>query len=138
MLVIDNVIDIPEADLILVLKLAVTSHRQRGSGDAMQVDSPEGDMPSLFTLLASVVRCPTSPAAMRTAIHQRLSDAEDIVCVLEVIDKWLVTWSSQDASLLPSRVSKNSRGVFEPVAQSSGIDIPPLDKVSIPFCVTDA
>lgn len=125
-------IDILETELILVLKLVVTSHRQRGSGDAMQVDAPEGDMPSLFSVLASVVRCPASPA-LRTAIHQRLSDAEDIVCVLEVVDNWLAAWGSKDVSLLPSRASKNARGVFEPVAQPSEIDIPPLDKVSDPF-----
>lgn len=131
MLAIDTVIDIPEADLISVLKLAVNTHRQRGSGDAMLVDSSEREVPTLASVLASSVRCPSSPAALRAAIHSQLSDAEDICCVLEVLDEWLVTWSSKDVSLLPEDVSKNEQRVLEAAIAPSLISIPPLDKVCL-------
>lgn len=128
-LAIDNVIDIPETDLISVLKLAIASHRQRGSGDAMQVDSPSEGVPPLFNVLASCVRCPSSPAALRTAIHAQLSDAEDVCCVLEILDGWMVIWASMDAQLLPANVSKDSQGVLEAVLSPNDVGIPPLDKV---------
>ncbi|THH18195.1 hypothetical protein EW146_g2730 [Bondarzewia mesenterica] len=131
-LALQNVIDVSEDSIMSLLHSAVTSDRQQQKSDpnAMQVDTPSSDIPTLPTVLAACVAYPTSPAALRVAIRQQLPDAEDLVCVLEVLDGWLASWCSQDVDLLPSQVSKNARGILVPMPSERVETNPPIDKVN--------
>ncbi|TFY66636.1 hypothetical protein EVG20_g4452 [Dentipellis fragilis] len=116
-LALQNVIDIPEQEVISLLNTVVTIHRRDKNADAnsMQVDSVPSDCPSVPAILSLVVTYPTSSVPMRLAIRDRLSDAENIVGVLEVLEGWIATWSKQDMSLALNRTKTP--------------DIPPFDKV---------
>ncbi|KAH9899554.1 hypothetical protein C8Q73DRAFT_639326 [Cubamyces lactineus] len=111
-----TVSDLPEADIISLLSKVVTLHRRASSGDdsAMQVDSASG--PSLDAFLAQCVVYPFTPAAERVALRKHLSDAMDIVPVLEVLDGWLVRHSAEGA-------------LVADVSSTTSSSLPPLDKV---------
>ena len=101
----------------------------------MQVDSaPNSELPSLDSFLASVVTYKTSPAMFRSALRQHLPDADDVICILEVLDKWLAEWSFVAPKLLPPTATKNPLGVFvaKPI-QGKRKKIPSLAKVWLCF-----
>jgi hypothetical protein len=128
------VIDIPESDLVALLHVAVTAHYER-SPDAMQVDAAPAGTPALPAVLADVVRAATSPAALRLAFAQHLRAAEDVVCVLGVLDGWLVHWDDAPPPLAPapSELRANEKGVYvrtTPASADAG-DVPSLEHVRI-------
>lgn len=103
----------------------------------MQIDpAPRSDLPSLHTFLSSVVTYKISPAPLRSAIRQHLSDADDIICILEILDRWVVEWSVMALKLLPHNATKNPKGVFvaKPI-QGKRTQTPSLAKVCLETCL---
>lgn len=99
---LQNVPDIPETDLVRLLSDVVTSHRQRRSPDdnEMQVDDRT---PSLAHFLYTFVNYATSPPMLRLALKQHLTDARDVVCVLEVLEGWVKRWGAKTLDLETNR-----------------------------------
>lgn len=132
----NTVLDISEEEIVSVLQSVISHHKKNVSqDDAMQVDSTLSNIPSLPTFLSLCISYTTSPATLRLAIRKYLPDAEDIFCVLEILDGWIEKWSSVTLKLLPTDVSKNSRGVtVAKLHQAKRTVGPPLDDVSFPQC----
>ena len=89
----ENVRDLSEDDITRLLLEVVRSHRQRKDPDPsdpseMQVEDPS-DIPSLPSFLAMHVVYTTSPPMLRLAFKMHLTDARDIICILEVLEGWL-------------------------------------------------
>lgn len=129
--------DIAEDEIVSTLTYVVAQHRKGGShtsrdDTAMQVDSEaSSNIPSLPTFLSSCVLYNTSPAALRVAIRKHLSDVDDIICLLEVLDDWIAGWNTITLKLLPAGVVKNQKGIFVPKLHSAKIDTPQLGKVLV-------
>ena len=99
----------------------------------MQLDSASNsELLSLHSFLASVVTYKTSPTTLRSALRQHLPDADDVICILEVLDGWLVEWSGIELKLLPPKATKNPLGVFvaKPI-QGKRTQMPSLAKVCL-------
>ncbi|KAI0331319.1 hypothetical protein GY45DRAFT_1336311 [Cubamyces sp. BRFM 1775] len=114
-----TVSDLPEADIISLLSKVVAAHRRAsssGDDNAMQVDPAPASGPSLEAFLAQCVVYPFTPAAERVALRKHLSDALDIVPVLEVLDGWLTRHSAEDTLVADASSAAPS-------------SLPPLDKV---------
>ncbi|KAK0190455.1 hypothetical protein F5146DRAFT_1137290 [Armillaria mellea] len=95
------------------------------------------DIPSLPQFLSLCVQYSCSPAALRLAIRRCLPEAEDLVCLLDVLEGWLAQWAGRDFRLMPSKkvkvVEKNEKGVVvaDTVVQEKGADLPPMNDVRI-------
>ncbi|KZT05551.1 uncharacterized protein LAESUDRAFT_655546 [Laetiporus sulphureus 93-53] len=126
----ETVSDLPETDIITLLAETVTRHRQSASHeDAMQVDLPSGTF-SLLAFLALCINYPTSPAALRVALHQQLSEAGSLVAVLDALDGWVEHSFAQEIQLLPDGLKKDAHSILVPVyVESKKVDLPPVDKV---------
>ncbi|OSX59323.1 hypothetical protein POSPLADRAFT_1075545 [Postia placenta MAD-698-R-SB12] len=130
-LAIDTVSDLPEPDLAVLLASVVSHHRLAAPDeDAMQVDAP-ATPPALASFLAQCATYPTAPSALKVALHQSLPAAEDVVCVLAVLDAWIARWGQAGVKLLPDHVAKDAHGVPVPLYDEAGAgaDMPPLDKI---------
>ncbi|SJL02520.1 uncharacterized protein ARMOST_05851 [Armillaria ostoyae] len=128
--------DLLEVDIVDSLRYIIARHRQEKSDDAMQVDGVtplNADIPSLPQFLSSCVQYSCSPAALRLAIRRCLPEAEDLVCLLDVLEGWLAQWAGRDFRLLPSKkvVEKNEKGVLvaDTVVHEKGADLPPMDDI---------
>jgi hypothetical protein len=129
----NTVLDISEAEIVSILQSVIAHHKKSAprDDDTMQVDSNTSNVPSLSTFLSSCVSYTTSPATLRLAIRNYLPDAEDICCVLEVLDEWIIKWNAMTLKLLPKNVSKNPRGVMvAKLHQAKRADGPLLGNVS--------
>jgi len=129
----DAVLDLPETEIVDLLQSVVAQHRQSATNstdDAMQIDPVPSDLPSLPSFLSSCVSYATSPAPLRLAIRQHLSDAEDLACVLEILSGWVARSHSLTIKLLPKEVVKNAGGVMvaKPRATKKP-DGPPIENV---------
>ena len=127
--------DLSENDVIEVLKLVITHHRNQNLPNAMQTDppSPSSEQPSLSTYLTTLISYPTSTAPLRLAIRRHLGDVEDVVCLMDIMDEWIEGWAQEEVMLLPPATTRDERGA---IAWSWGegfktkrLDLPPLDKV---------
>ncbi|KAJ7063545.1 hypothetical protein C8F01DRAFT_1133448 [Mycena amicta] len=101
-----TVVDLTESDLIFVLRAVIERSRATPSTNAMDIDTL-GSIPSFPSFLNSCVRYRTSSTALRIALHQHLTQPEDVLAVLEIIDKWIVHWRSAEVVVMPSK--KNVR-----------------------------
>ncbi|KAF7359249.1 hypothetical protein MSAN_01267200 [Mycena sanguinolenta] len=131
-----HVTDLAESDLMLILQFIAEHSRKAAGADTMEVDSsPLGAIPTLSSFLSACVRYPTSPAALRAAIHQHLKQPEDVVAVLEILDDWVRRSRGAEIISLPSKksVRKNEDGVvvLKDGWQKDDSDVahPPLIKV---------
>ncbi|KAJ7771604.1 hypothetical protein B0H16DRAFT_1364249 [Mycena metata] len=130
-----TVTDLSEADLMFILQHVAQHHRQTtGATDAMDLDPPTlGAIPKLPTFLNACVRYQTAPAAMRAAMHQYLTQPEDVVAVLEVLDGWVARWKIAQVVTLPPKTSlrKDDHGVvvLKDGWQKDPTEYPPLMKV---------
>lgn len=112
--------DLQEVDVIECLCFVLARHRQAqrvASADAMQVDSAsstETDVPSLADFLSLLLRSNFSPTSLRVAFRRYLSDVDDVVCLLEVLDSWMGQWAGRDLRFLPTNkmMKKNEHGVL--------------------------
>ncbi|PBK67026.1 hypothetical protein ARMSODRAFT_1020992 [Armillaria solidipes] len=128
--------DLLEVDIVDSLRYIIARHRQEKSNDAVQVDGVtplNADIPSLPQFLSSCVQYSCSPAALRLAIRRCLPEAEDLVCLLDVLEGWLAQWAGRDFRLLPSKkvVEKNEKGVLvaDTVVHEKGADLPPMNDI---------
>ncbi|TFY67644.1 hypothetical protein EVJ58_g1487 [Rhodofomes roseus] len=133
-LALSTVIDLPESDIISLLAKIVAHHRQSNTNpDAMQVDSPSPPFstpPTLPAFLALCVTSPASPGPLRVALRKHLPDAEDVLCLIEVLDRWVGKWGEEELRLVPDRVKKDTHGMYVPIFEDErNPDMPPLDKI---------
>lgn len=135
-LALKKVPDLLEVEIVDSLRYIITRHRQEKSDDAMQVDSVtplNSDIPSLSQFLSLCVQYSCSPAALRLAIRRCLPEAEDLVCLLDVLEGWLAQWAGRDLRLMPSKkkVEKNEKGVLvaDTVTHEKGADLPPMNDI---------
>ncbi|KAH9948785.1 hypothetical protein B0H21DRAFT_777679 [Amylocystis lapponica] len=121
------VIDIPEDDMVLSLRIAIVHHHQThaAADDSMQVDpAPSAsDLPSLHDLLALCISYPSSPGALRVALRTHLPDAVDLVPILAILDRWVARGCAEDAPFLSDTHLKDAHDGRPPDG------VPPLDKV---------
>jgi len=116
-LAFNAVSDISEGEIISLLQSVVAHHKistSRPPGeDAMQIDTPPSlsPLPTLPTFLTSIISYPTSPFALRLAIRTHLPEADDLVCVLEILEEWMARWNAMALKLLPMNVTKGARGL---------------------------
>lgn len=140
-----TVSDLPENDIIALLGQVVATHCRLSPSDAnaMDVDSapaptpaPTSSTPALPTFLAQCVAYPYTPALQRTALHKHLADAAHLTAVLEILDKWIMQHTADDA-LLPSPSSPQPQTQTESPAADADAHTdgnanpdapPPLDK----------
>ncbi|KAJ3806808.1 hypothetical protein F5876DRAFT_80319 [Lentinula aff. lateritia] len=119
-LALTRVSDLQEAEIVECLCFVLARYRQARiatSSDAMQIDSVpsmDNDCPTLQTFLSLVLRYSCSPNPLRAAFRRYLSDVDDVICLLEVLDSWIGQWAGRDTHLLPSNkmVKKNELGVY--------------------------
>jgi hypothetical protein len=101
-LAMQNVNDIPEADLIDILRDCILEHvaTQKGDRSAMDVDhtqrSPRTPL-SLDCMVSLLVRYPVSGPPFRVALRDILSNAEEITAVLKVLATWVKAWGEKGA-----------------------------------------
>ncbi|KAI0751088.1 hypothetical protein C8Q80DRAFT_1099341 [Daedaleopsis nitida] len=117
-----TVTDLPEDDIMSLLKQVVAAHLRTAAADedAMQVDSASvpSTTPALSTFLAQCVVYPSTPALQRTAIRKHLPDAADLTPVLDILDKWIVQQTA-DGALATSLTDRPEQPT----------DVPPVDKI---------
>ncbi|KAK0207011.1 hypothetical protein DFS33DRAFT_1255556 [Desarmillaria ectypa] len=128
--------DLLEVEIVDPLRYIITRHRQEKSDNAMQVDgiTPlNADIPSLPQFLSLCVQYSCSSAALRLAIRRCLPEAEDLVCLLDVLEGWLAQWAGRDVRLIPSKkvVEKNDKGVLvaDTAVHEKGADLPPMNDI---------
>ncbi|KAJ7090344.1 hypothetical protein B0H15DRAFT_930478 [Mycena belliarum] len=110
-----TVVDLAEADLMSILQFVAEHSRKIVVDDSMDVDPPAlGAVPKLPAFLNACVLYQTAPSMLRAAIHQHLTQPEDLVAVLEVLDKWMLAWRGAEVIALPSKKSvvKNEHGII--------------------------
>ena len=90
-LVLQKVIDIPESDIVKLLRLVVDAHRSR--------NPQSGSVPQLSQLLATSVSYRCTANSLRLAIREHFTDAEGLTCLLEILSHWLDEWSNKDVNL---------------------------------------
>lgn len=119
----DTVSDLPESDILLPLPQIIRSQNPtHSSSNAMEVDSStDPGMPSLAVYLAACVRYTTSAAPLRLAVKEKLSDAEELMSVLEILNTWIEEWAGKEQ--IPDSKSKRPEDVKA--------DTPSLENVSI-------
>ncbi|KAJ3992530.1 hypothetical protein F5050DRAFT_1579367 [Lentinula boryana] len=119
-LALTRVPDLHEVEIVECLCFVLARHRhalRAASLDTMQVDSApslDDDTPTLHTFLSLVLRYSFSLIPLRVAFRRYLSDADDVVCLLEILDAWIGQWAGRDARLLPSNkiIKKNKFGIY--------------------------
>ncbi|KAI0722363.1 hypothetical protein C8T65DRAFT_704869 [Cerioporus squamosus] len=127
-----TVSDLPESDVMALLAQVVAAHRRTALSttdeNAMDVDAnpaPAGSPPALPTFLAQCVVYPYTPSLQRIALRKHLADAADLAPVLEVLDKWIVQHTADDALLSASAPTPTSTPTFA----EAEAGLPPLDKI---------
>ena len=129
----ETVHDLTETDIISVLHKVTIAHLERSKStspldvDVMQVDHASvrtQDILSLEEFLGRCVSYDTSASALRLALRKNLSDAEEIVAVLQVLGSWMKKWGEAEDEV----------GVFAVYSSSSKDDptrqLPEPSKVS--------
>lgn len=125
-----NVLDLPEVDLIKLLRSVQRDNRTSGAL-GMQIDAKCSDVPTLSSILAACVSYPTSDAALRLTIREQLNDPESIVPILTILDDWLAELSSHETGfILDANAAGNEPSVVAPAEPHlRKAEIPTLDKV---------
>jgi hypothetical protein len=130
--VLANVFDLSEDDIIEVLKFVVKHHRNCTSPDAMQVDPP-AEGPSLSKYLCTIISYPTSPSPLRLAIRRHMSDVEDVVYVMDILNGWVKEWAEEEVGLLPPLSRRDESGAIVwgvPAVKEPNPNLPPFERVS--------
>ena len=125
-----NVLDLPEADLVKLLRSAQKDNRPSGAHD-MQVDAKSSDASTFSSILAACISYPTSDAALRLAMREQLNDPDSIVPILTLLDEWLAELSSHETSIIldPDAIGNEPSVVAPAELRPSDLEIPPLVKV---------
>ncbi|KAJ4472786.1 hypothetical protein C8J55DRAFT_140911 [Lentinula edodes] len=139
-LALTRVSDLQEAEIVECLCFVLARYRQARrptSSDAMQIDSVpnmDDDCPTLQAFLSLVLRYSYSPNPLRAAFRRYLSDVDDVICLLEVLDSWIGQRAGRDTRLLPSSkmVKQNELGVYITILESkdTSTDIPSMLQIT--------
>lgn len=138
MLALRAVIDIPEDDLAILLRIAAGASRMKEKQtatkkSAMDVDDETGSaIPALSAVLPLCVTYPSSTAALRLAFRQRLNDAGALMAVLQLLLEWLHAHSQEERQLFPEETKKDLHGALIPIfleKQRKQNTLPSLEKV---------
>ncbi|KAF8138842.1 hypothetical protein EV363DRAFT_1154246 [Boletus edulis] len=121
MFALTRVADISEDELMASAKFLID--RQRKNENAMDVDASEGYVPPLWSYLFACVSYPFSAAPMRLAIRKYLSDAQDLVMILEILENWIQGGTEHEVETLLKSLATNTE------MSSSEADSPPYSKV---------
>ncbi|KAL4076358.1 hypothetical protein J3A83DRAFT_4226738 [Scleroderma citrinum] len=90
MLALRSIVGISEDEMISSVKYIIGAQRKRETNlEVMQVDSSEPWMPPLEMCLSACVSYNFTPVAMRLAIRKHLTDARDLVAILQTLERWL-------------------------------------------------
>lgn len=103
----ETVCDLTETDIVSVLHKVTTARLKHtkptlSDGDAMQVDpSPAQtqDTPSLEEYLARCVSYDATTSGLRLALRKNLSEVEEVVAVLRVLESWMKKWGEAEDKL---------------------------------------
>lgn len=133
-------VDLPEEDVLRTLVVVTRHHRKRSSdSNAMAVDVPTtSQVSNLQSFLAVVIDYPASPVSWRNAIRQHLSDVEDLLSVLTVLDDWVaaLTGKGSDIDLSLGEVKSVGKGLYAPIPKTRkvmrlrGTTMPSMENVS--------
>ena len=124
-LTLKNVLDIPEVQVIKLVRSIHEYGRPSGSHD-MQLDATLSDT-EVSSLMAACVSYPSSDAALRLAIKEQLNQIESLIPVLVIVDDWLAKISSRETSLESPGQTAATTAPIAPGPEEA--NIPPLDKV---------
>jgi len=141
-LAMQSVNDIPEAELIDILRDCISAQvaMREGDGSTMDVDHaprPSRTPLSLDRMLSLLVGYPVSGPPFRVALRDILSNAEAITAVLKVLATWVKAWGEKGAMIRVDGAT-NERDLMKrasKVAKSEGNEggLPRLDLVSFAF-----
>ena len=101
----ETVRDLTETDIISVLHKVTIAHlklTKSTEADVMQVDpSPAQtqDTPSLEEYLNRCVSYDTTASGLRLALRKNLSEVEETVAVLQVLESWMKQWGEAEDTL---------------------------------------
>jgi hypothetical protein len=88
-----NTVDISEDQLLSLLVETIQIHTSKSTTDEMDVDHATNKKSSrtlpLSQVLGHIVAYPTSAPPMRVAIRRHLKQAEDVLEILKIIDRWM-------------------------------------------------
>ncbi|KAF9236212.1 hypothetical protein BU15DRAFT_50422 [Melanogaster broomeanus] len=122
MLAVNHVADVSEDEMMASTKFLIDRQR-RSEENAMEADASEGYVPPLWTYLSACVWYPFSPLAMRLATRKHLSDARDLVVILDLVETWIQGGTEQYMEALLKSMATNTE------IRPSGLDVPPYAKV---------
>ena len=101
----ETVRDLTEIDIISVLHKVTIAHLKHAKStepDAMLVDpSPAQtqDTPSLGEYLGRCVSYDTTASGLRVALRRNLSEVEETVAILQVLESWMKKWGETEDTL---------------------------------------
>ena len=104
----ETVRDLTETDITSVLHKVTIAHLKRTKSTAspdentMQVDPLPAqiqDTPSLEEYLSRCVSYDTSASSLRLALRKNLSEVEETVAVLQVLESWMKRWGEAEDKL---------------------------------------
>lgn len=138
-LAMQNVHDIPEADLIDTLRDCISAHlaMQKEDGPTMDVDPVQQSSRtplSLERMVSLLVGYPVSAPPFRVALRDILSNAEEITAVLKVLVTWVKAWG-ENGAIIRTNGETNERDLMKRGSKSGGNKgaLLPLDLVSFTF-----
>ncbi|KAI0307076.1 hypothetical protein B0F90DRAFT_1684935 [Multifurca ochricompacta] len=108
--------DLPEVDIINVLRAVVESGPPFGAQD-IEVDAMQSDTPALSSILAACVIYPASDAALRLAMREQLNRAESIESICLILEANVIGIDNESAGVVAASHRPEEAG------------IPPLDKI---------
>ena len=139
-LALQNVNDIPEAELIDTLRDCILVHfaMRKGDGSTMDVDHAQRSLNtplSLDRMVSLLVGYPVSGPPFRMALRETLSNAEEITAVLEVLATWVQAWGEKEA-VVPVNDRVGEHGLMKRASKAAKRDgkergLPRLDLVSL-------
>ncbi|KAF9226831.1 hypothetical protein BS17DRAFT_800784 [Gyrodon lividus] len=121
MLTLSTVADVSEDEMMASAKFLID--KKHKYENTMEVDALANYVPPLGTYISACVSYPFSPVAMRLATRKYLSDAQDLVVILEILESWIHGGTEQNIEAILKSMTTNTD------MQSSGVDSPPYPKV---------
>lgn len=67
--------------------------------------------PSVENFLSYILVYPTSQAPLRRAVRECLSDIDDLMTVLHILDTWAELWAKREKTVVLGEVTLNRLGV---------------------------
>ncbi|PVG03662.1 hypothetical protein CPB86DRAFT_810725 [Serendipita vermifera] len=105
-----NTVDVSEDQLLSLLVETIHVHNSKSPTDEMDIDHSSDKKSSrtlpLSQVLGHVIAYPTSAPPMRVAIRRHLKQAEDVLEVLKIINRWMETRDDKKKDLTLGNVEE--------------------------------